>query len=129
MKTLNTSELVTKVITKQEDIKDFLGILKVTQKFYSLYRSSDSHSPSPSFLNREELLTADPLNIDMQIIKMKEPYVYTIKAFDRAKREFDEISCTWLHIDGIQEERDKFSKKDPFHPVFSITNLTDIFNR
>lgn len=127
MKTLNTSELVTKVFSDEKDIKDFLGILKVTQKFYSMYPSSNH--PSPAFLNREELLVADPLNIHMEVFQLTEPYQYAIKAYDKSKREFDEITCTWIHIDGIQQERDKFSKKDPTHPVFSIINLTDIFNR
>lgn len=127
MKTLNTSELVTKVFSEEKDIKDFLGILKVTQKFYSMYPSSNH--PSPAFLNREELLVADPLNIHLEVFRLTESYQYAVKAYDKSKREFDENICTWIHIDGIQQERDDYSKNNPTHPVFSIINLTDIFNR
>lgn len=106
-----------KEISKVEDVKKFQNILGVLNRYYTQFSEKSSTQ-----IFRELIASSSPEAVKLSLKKFGE-YEYLIKA------EVGDKSESWIHIDGIAEERKTHaSNNNLYHPVFEITCLTDIFN-
>ncbi|WP_061247703.1 LIC_13246 family protein [Leptospira noguchii] len=106
----------------EQGIKEFLIILKVFDAFYSANQKETS---------KEELKFRSKLQTEKDIrifLKALDEFAYYILA--QLKENGKLQSKNWIHIDGIQEEKERFRDLgDLTHPIFSITCVTDIYNK
>jgi hypothetical protein len=101
---------------KDEGIVELKGILRVLVNYYNAINSGCVKTPSASF--RETFSTAEGGEV---YIKDLGDYTYLI--FCKLGDDYE----SWLHVDGISQERDELTKKGiSSHPVFGITCLKDI---
>ncbi|HNN05766.1 MAG TPA: hypothetical protein PKN56_19560 [Leptospiraceae bacterium] len=108
-------------ITEQKT--EFQGILKVLNRFYEAVaedRKNDSHR----FRKSLEKENTEKFRIFLRKFGKYEFLVYAeIRDTETGSR-----SDSWIHIDGIAEEREQLRKKGNHdHPVFSISCLTDLY--
>jgi hypothetical protein len=102
-------------------LDEFKNILSVLNRYYS--NMSDSKSESLKF--REEVILTKDENLEV-FIKKFGTYEYIIAV--KIKKDGSEKIDSWIHIDGIIQEREMFEKMgNKEHPVFSIIAITDIF--
>ncbi|EQA43882.1 hypothetical protein LEP1GSC050_4158 [Leptospira broomii serovar Hurstbridge str. 5399] len=104
-----------------EGIITFKRILSILYSYYNMIWEPKSISETWEF--RKELIIAPNARV---FVKKFGEYEYLIRGeiADGKNIKTDE----WIHIDGIQEERDGFSdSKNLTNPVFNIPCLTDIY--
>lgn len=107
-----------KELTSRKD--EFLHILRILNHYYEM--RGQTRNDLYSF--RQKLVESPPDSITIYLAKIG-PYEYFVRG--SLERNF-EASESWIHIDGIAEERDKFRDLGNLeHPVFSITCLGDLF--
>lgn len=99
---------------------EFLHILRILNHYYEMQSQTKNHL----YEFRRQLVDSPPQKIQIFLSKIGK-YEYFVKAsLASGSGDFE----TWVHIDGIAEERDNLKvigKID--HPVFSITCLTDLY--
>ncbi len=102
---------------------EFQELVRILNRFYS---QSLDYVKSPSFQFREELCLQNPddLGIFVQKFGTYEFLIYvTIKSGDSEKKD------SWIHIDGVRQERDellKIGKNN--HPVFQLVCMSDLYD-
>lgn len=105
-------------------ISDFQRILQILNRFYRMTHSDGNENSSRTF--REEFANAHPENIEL-FVRQKSRYEYLI--FARLQDSRGDRTESWVHLDGIQEERDAFLEQGiRNHPVFWIQCLSDILS-
>lgn len=98
-------------------VVEFKGILKVLGKYYNAISSDATKSKGQIF--RDNLSVAEGGSI---YLKKFGNYEYLV--FAKIGEEHD----TWIHMDGISEEREQFTAKGiKEHPVFNITCVGDLY--
>lgn len=103
----------------ETQIVEFQKILGVLNRYYNTFSSKEPKSNSVLF--REKLEKTIPSEAIVSLSKINK-YDYHIKA------SIGEENVEWVHIDGIQEERDQLAEKNiTEHPVYNITCLTDLY--
>lgn len=121
MKKRKKKEKAWREITEQK--KEFQGILKVLNRFYDAVaegRQNDSHK----FRKSLETEKAEKVRIFLKKFGRYEFLVYA----EITDTETGNRSDSWIHIDGIAEEREQLRKRgNKEHPVFSISCLTDLY--
>ncbi|MCZ8239180.1 MAG: hypothetical protein O9346_14460 [Leptospiraceae bacterium] len=118
-------------MTKEEKWKelverksDFQHILRVLNRYYENRESSAQLGQSHFFRKR---LTEESENNFKIFIKKFGNYEYLIHAEIHAAKQSMEKE-TWIHIDGISEEREQLEKQGiTEHPLFSIIGVGDLF--
>lgn len=118
-------------MTKEEKWKelverksDFQHILRVLNRYYENRESSAQLGQSHFFRKR---LTEESENNFKIFIKKFGNYEYLIHAEIHAAKQSMEKE-TWIHIDGISEERAQLEKQGiTEHPLFSIIGVGDLF--
>jgi hypothetical protein len=102
----------------EEGVKEFQKILDVLNRYYSqLGKKSETQS------YREMVANASPDEVKLSLKKFGE-FEYLIKC------EVGEKSDSWIHIDGIAEERKEMASRNNWdHPVFNIVCLSDIYSK
>ena len=109
----------------QDSILDFQNILNILNRYYSQFESSNPKTESSLF--REEVGKAREEDLEIYLKKFGR-YEYLIFAIIHT--ENGKKSDSWIHIDGVSEERDGFKKKNLLnHPVFEIICMQDIFEK
>ncbi len=110
------------------EIKDIIGlkeILSTLNTYYNMHRSSSSPSEAHKF--REKLVLTSNRRIKIYAKKFGD-YEYLIVAVLKFKKE--ELTDTWIHIDGIAQARDSYSKMgNTKHEVFSIICMKDLYDK
>lgn len=102
----------------ETQVIEFQKIVKTLNKYYSTF-GSDSKSKSVLFREKIVEVPASKLTISLS---QNDTYTYTVHA------TYLHETYQWIHIDGIQEERDELQEKRiTTHPVFQITCLTDLY--
>jgi sarcosine oxidase delta subunit len=96
-----------------ENREKFIRILKVLNRFYE----STNEGKGKDLNNRIELSNSDISEFEIQKF---EKYKFICSG------KIGEKKTEWIHIDGIQEERDLIKAED--HPVFHIECLSDIYS-
>ncbi|EMP03493.1 hypothetical protein LEP1GSC171_1314 [Leptospira santarosai str. HAI1380] len=106
----------------EQGIKEFLIILKVLDAFYSANRKETSRE---ELKFRSKLQTEKDIRIFLKALD-KSGYYILAQLKENGKLQ----SKNWIHIDGIQEEKERFRELgDLTHPIFKVTCVTDIFNK
>jgi hypothetical protein len=106
-------------IKKEDCIRDFLHIVKVINRYYD----NPKEKQSEGFLFRKSLVEKQSDDMTIDIRKIGE-YEFLIECNNFGVKE------VWLHVDGIQQERDDLLKKEIVkNPIFDIVAMTDVYNR
>lgn len=112
--------MTTKNLTETQ-IVEFQKILGVLNRYYNILSSKDKQPKSSSVLFREKLEKTTASETVVSLSKINK-YDYHIKA------SIGDENAEWVHVDGIQEERDQLAEKNiTEHPVYNITCLTDLY--
>lgn len=116
----NQSAFWYELIAKKGEFQD---ILKILNRFYEQLPDEE---PNPTRQFREKILNADPENLRI-FFKKFGLYEFIVAAEIKEKEGIQ--SDSWIHIDGIAQERAELSKIGlTGHPIFSITCISDLFN-
>jgi hypothetical protein len=107
-----------KELTSRKD--EFLHILRILNHYYEM----QSQTKNELYLFRRNLVERPPEQIRIFFSK-----IGTYEFFVSVSQSLDlDALKTWLHMDGIAEERERFREIGNMdHPVFSITCLSDLF--
>jgi len=102
----------------KERKEEFLHIVRVLENYASAVGLKTSKFRKALSEVREEELCRI-------YFKQIGKYEYEVKAHLKLE---DWLEDNWIHIDGIQEERDRFEEIGKVdHPVFGLTNLSDLY--
>jgi len=106
-------------------IIEFQNITRILNRYYTAFTTEEKKTNTQKF--REEISYANPDNLE---IFAKKFGVYEYLIYCEILENKEKVkSDTWIHIDGIAEERDVFMKKEILsHPVYNIVCMLDIFN-
>ncbi|EQA45278.1 hypothetical protein LEP1GSC050_2806 [Leptospira broomii serovar Hurstbridge str. 5399] len=109
---------------------DAIGIdkfKKILESLITYYETALGRQDDPIRVFQKKLLIAPNIRIFCKSLGLNN-YEYFVQAHLISNE--DKIhKWTWVHIDGIQRERDEFKNRGiSDHPAFHITNLTDIYN-
>ena len=102
----------------EESVSEFQKIVNVLNRYYDSFVNKGKISDVQNF--RKFICTLKPSDLKVQVKKFGE-FQFLIKA------ESGERSDSWIHIDGIAEERKTLQDSNPDHPVFGITCLSDLY--
>ncbi|PNV72591.1 LIC_13246 family protein [Leptospira inadai] len=106
----------------EKDKVAFLKIVKTLNRYYDSLKGPEKINPT-SF--RKRLTESDP---DIAEIFFKKFGKYEFLVFARISSEGKSEFDSWIHIDGIRQEREELSGQNVTdHPVFSIRCLSDIY--
>ncbi|MDZ4726008.1 MAG: hypothetical protein SH817_07615 [Leptospira sp.] len=114
----NTQGTEWKELVERKD--EFLHILRILNHYYE----SGAKIKNPLYQFRKDLVELPPksIRIFLASIGKFEYFVQASKTPDLENRE------SWVHIDGISEERMRLRELGNLdHPVFSITCLGDLY--
>jgi hypothetical protein len=105
-------------------ILEFQNITRILNRYYTAFTAEEKKTNTQKF--REEISYSNPDNLE---IFAKKFGVYEYLIYCEIQENNEKIkSDTWIHIDGIAEERDVFMKKEILsHPVYNIVCMLDIF--
>ncbi len=104
-----------KEIKNETDKKEFQKIIHILNRYYALSGVKNEF--------REKLVLA---NSESFTVKLK---AMAGNAFS-VLVELDNVLETWIHLDGIVEERKTMTEKGNLdHPVFKIVCLTDLYKK
>jgi hypothetical protein len=106
---------------------DFLKILGIVNRYYQACGSAQDNSESWEY--RAKLVESPPDQMEIFIKKFgKYEYLVHVILGEGLDLGREKDRDTWIHVDGITEERDQFREKGIFdHPVFQIQSLGDIY--
>lgn len=103
--------------------EEFKRIVAILNRFYNLQPSSNH--PTPAHIFREEIVFAEA---DKLRIFLKKFGRYEFLVVVEIKTELGKKMDSWIHIDGIAQERLIMKEKGKLdHPVFKITSLNDLY--
>lgn len=102
----------------EESVSEFQKIVNVLNRYYEAFAKKDEISDTQKF--RKFICTVPSTDLKVQVKKFGE-FEFLIKA------ESGERSDSWIHVDGIAEERKGLQNSNPNHPVFGITCLSDLY--
>ena len=113
VKTAKAVKETWKEIKEETDKKEFQKIIHILNRYYALSGVKNEF--------REKLVLA---NSESFTVKLK---AMAGNAFS-VLVELDNVLETWIHLDGIVEERKTMTEKGNLdHPVFKIVCLTDLY--
>lgn len=113
VKTAKAVKETWKEIKNETDKKEFQKIIHILNRYYALSGVKNEF--------REKLVLA---NSESFTVKLK---AMAGNAFS-VLVELDNVLETWIHLDGIVEERKTMTEKGNLdHPVFKIVCLTDLY--
>lgn len=105
-------------------ILEFQNILRILNRYYDAFSQDKNKSDTQKF--REEISYLPGINLECYVKKFGK-YEYLVYCEIRENLERVK-SDTWIHIDGIAEERDLLKEKDIInHPVNNIYCMKDIY--
>ena len=113
MATLDKAE--EKSVDSDESKEEFLNIVRILNRFYG--ENSEFADKGHAF--RVEFAKQPVSNVDIKMKRFGE-YEYLITAIIISENKTE----TWIHVDGIAEERKQLPSS---HPVHEIICLQDIF--
>ena len=117
MSITQTTKIALKPLSEAQ-VTEFQKIVKILNKYYNTLGSIPK---SNSTLFRQKIVEAPASKLTISL-SQNDKYTYTVQA------TYLQETYEWIHIDGIQEERDQFQEKEiTDHPVFQITCLTDLY--
>ena len=106
-----------------QEKKEFKKIVSILNRFYNL-QSSANH-PTPAHIFREEVVLAD---VDKLRIFLKKFGSFEFLVVVEIATELGKKMDSWIHIDGIAQERLIMKEKGKLdHPVFKIISLDDLY--
>lgn len=108
------------------DKKDeFQSIIAVLNRYYNL--NPPKNHPSSAYRFREELVIASLDSIRVFIKRYGQyEYLIAVEILQESNKKMD----SWIHIDGIQQERDELKSKNVVeHPVFNIFCISDLYSK
>lgn len=104
---------------------EFLQIVRVLNNYYE---ALDQTKQDKSAGFRKELTNHKPESVRVYLKKFGN-YEYLVHA-EVKNTSLAKKNDTWIHIDGIQEERDSLKNKGiKDHPVYHIQGLSDIYQK
>lgn len=110
---------------KPEMKMEFLRIVKILNRYYESQSMGNTRDRSNHF--RKSLESKDPGHVSVYLKKFGN-YEFLVCAEILEKNPTSAIQETWIHIDGIQEERDSLEKQGiKSHPIYEIVGLNDIY--
>jgi|JI8StandDraft_1071087.scaffolds.fasta_scaffold151504_1 hypothetical protein len=106
-----------------ENKLEFLHILRVLNRYYEAKGAQSLNNTSHEF--RKEL--TEKKESDFQVfLKKFGDFEFLVHA--KIGQKPSQKSDTWIHIDGIAEEREQLIKSGiTDHPIFSIVGLRDLY--
>ena len=114
VKTAKAVKETWKEIKEEIDKKEFQAIIHILNRYYSLNNGVKNEF-------REKLVLA---NSESFTVKLKAMAGNSFSVLV----ELDNVLETWIHLDGIVEERETMTEKGNLdHPVFKIVCLTDLY--
>ncbi|MCW7494585.1 hypothetical protein ND861_18010 [Leptospira sp. 2 VSF19] len=111
-----TEVLWRELVTKKDE---FLHILRILNHYYEMR----GETKSKQFAFRSHLANSPPESVQIFFSRLG-PFEYQVACRILPKEEIE----TWIHIDGIAEERERLKQiGNTEHPVFSLVCLGDLF--
>lgn len=112
----------------ETDKPEFQNILGILNRYYSQFSKDKEETQSflPPVKFRKDVEKSKPEEVSIYLKKFGkyEFLVYVEISGDKPRKD------SWIHIDGVQQERDDFLKKGiKTHPVFEITCLEDLYQK
>jgi hypothetical protein len=106
-----------------ENKSEFQHILRVLNRYYEAKDGQAHNNSSHEF--RKELSEKKESDFQVYLKKFGE-YEFLVHA--KMGEIPSQKSDTWIHIDGIAEEREQLMKSGIMdHPIFSIVGLRDLY--
>ena len=103
-----------KEIKEETDKKEFQAIIHIVNKYYALNNGVKNEF-------REKLVLSNSENFSVKL-KLMAGNTFSVLV------ELNNVLETWVHIDGIVEERKIMTEKGNLdHPVFKIVCLSDLY--
>lgn len=104
---------------------EFQNILRILNRYYDAFTATKEKSATQKFREEISYLPESRLEIYTKRFGKYEYLIYCEVIEDGARSRSD----TWIHIDGIAEERDMLHEKTiQSHPVYNIVCMRDIFD-
>ena len=114
VKTAKAVKETWKEIKEETDKKEFQAIIHIVNKYYALNNGVKNEF-------REKLVLSNSENFSVKL-KLMAGNTFSVLV------ELNNVLETWVHIDGIVEERETMTEKGNLdHPVFKIVCLTDLY--
>ena len=114
VKTAKAVKETWKEIKEETDKKEFQAIIHIVNKYYALNNGVKNEF-------REKLVLSNSENFSVKLKAMAGNSFSVLV-------ELNNVLETWVHIDGIVEERKTMTEKGNLdHPVFKIVCLTDLY--
>lgn len=114
VKTAKAVKETWKEITNETDKKEFQKIVNILNRYYTIAEGKENEF-------RKKLVLEKPENFTVKL-KFTEGNSFSVLV------ELDNVLETWIHIDGIFDERKIMTEKGNLaHPVFKIVCLTDLY--
>ncbi|EMJ88125.1 LIC_13246 family protein [Leptospira meyeri] len=111
-----TEVLWRELVTKKEE---FLHILRILNHYYEMR----GETKSKQYAFRRHLADSSPESVQIFFSKLG-PFEYQVACRILPEEQVE----TWIHIDGIAEERERLKQiGNTEHPVFSLVCLGDLF--
>ncbi|MCT8334732.1 hypothetical protein NUH30_13690 [Leptospira sp. 85282-16] len=111
-----TEVLWRELVTKKEE---FLHILRILNHYYEMR----GETKSKQFAFRRSLADSAPESVQIFFSRLG-PFEYQVACRILPEEQIE----TWIHIDGIAEERERLKQiGNTEHPVFSLVCLGDLF--
>ena len=103
--------------------EDFKHIVHILNRYYDLH--SPVNHPSPAHLFRQDIVSCDLEELHIYLKKFGSfEFLVVVEIGSEESKRMD----SWIHIDGIAQERIFMKEKGKLeHPVFKITSLDDLF--
>lgn len=114
-----------KILTREGTL-EFQNILRILNRYYDAFNASKEKSATQKFREDVSLLPDSKVEIYTKKFGKYEYLMYCEVVEDGERSRSD----TWIHIDGIAEERDVLHEKTiESHPVYNIVCMRDIFEK
>ena len=114
VKTAKAVKETWKEIKEETDKKEFQAIIHIVNKYYALNNGVKNEF-------REKLVLSNSENFSVKLKAMAGNSFSVLV-------ELNNVLETWIHLDGIVEERKTMTEKGNLdHPVFKIVCLTDLY--
>ena len=114
VKTAKAVKETWKEIKEETDKKEFQAIIHIVNKYYALNNGVKNEF-------REKLVLANSESFTVKL-KLMAGNTFSVLV------ELNNVLETWVHIDGIVEERKIMTEKGNLdHPVFKIVCLSDLY--
>ena len=115
-------------ISGEKEIKKFQSILDFLNNHYMKFATGEL-SESQKFRNMVAAENYKNLEIFLKRFNKYEYLIFVM--IDQNAGQFDpKIKDAWIHIDGVEEQRDEMREAKNFiHVSFEIPNMTDLWEK